>query len=113
MDQKIDHMASCWQVGGNSKKAKKLKVFQSFLVPRPSNFEAKLSKKRPQTDQKSNKIWVSILVEFLKDLEPTWVEFGIVLAAKLEPSWHQLGTKPDLPTNQKNDHFLESLRIDF
>ena len=30
VDQKIDHTASCWQVGRNSKKAKKPFVFQGF-----------------------------------------------------------------------------------
>ena len=46
VDQKIDHMASCWQDGRHSKKAEKPKVFQGFLVPRPSNFERKFPKQR-------------------------------------------------------------------
>ena len=55
-------MASCWQGGRNSKKAKKPKENQSFLVSRPSNFEAKFNKKRTQTDQNSSKNLVSILM---------------------------------------------------
>ena len=90
VDQKIDHMAFCWQVARNSKKAKKLKVFQCFLVPRPSNFEAKLSKKRSQTDQKSKKIWVSILIDFLIDFGTNvgrcWEGFGGQVGAKLAPN---------------------------
>ena len=76
VDQKIDHMASCWQVGRNSKKAKKPKENQGFLVPRPSNFEAKFNKKRTQTDQNSSKKFVSILIQFLMD-------FGGQLGSKI------------------------------
>ena len=85
-------------------------VFQSFLVPRPSNFEAKLTKKRPQTDQKSSKKIVSILIIFLMDFGSNLGGFWRVLAAKLEPSWHQMAPEPDHTTNQKNDHFLEGFR---
>lgn len=111
VDQKIDDMASCWQVGRNSNKAKKPFVFQGFLVPRPSNFEAKLSKKRSQTDQKSKKIWVSILIDFLIDfgtnLGRFWEGFGGQVGAKLGPSgnktrphkqskkWSLFGRPPD------------------
>ena len=45
-----------------AKKLKKLKENQGFLVPRPSNFEAKFNKKRTQTDQNSTKNLVSILM---------------------------------------------------
>ena len=31
----------------------------------------------------------------------------------LEPSWHQMAPEPDHTTNQKNDHFLGTLRNDF
>ena len=71
-------MASCWQVGRNSKKAKKPKENQGFLVPRPSNFEAKFNKKRTQTDQNSSKNLVSILIQFLMD-------FGSQLGSKILP----------------------------
>ena len=60
-------MASCWQVGRNYKKAKKLKENQGFLASRPSNFEAKLNKKRSKTDQNSSKNLVSILIHSLMD----------------------------------------------
>ena len=84
-------MASCWQVGRNSKKAKKkLKVFQCCLVSRPSNFEAKLTNKRPQADQKSSKKLISILIQFLMDLGTNlgrfWEDFGGQVGAKLEPN---------------------------
>ena len=78
VDQKIDHMASCWQVGRSSKKAKKLKENQGFLVSRPSNFEAKFNKKRPKTDQNSSKNLDSILIQFLMD-------FGGQLGSKILP----------------------------
>ena len=42
--------------------------FQYCLVPRPSNFEARFNKKRPQTYQKSSKKLVSILIQFLMHL---------------------------------------------
>ena len=90
VDQKIDHMASCWQVGRNSKKAKKPMAFQGFLVPWPSNFEAKLSKKRPKTDQNSSTKLVSILIPFLMDfgtnLGRFWDGFGGQVGAKLGPN---------------------------
>ena len=60
-------MASCGQVSRDSKKAKKPKENQGFLVSRPSNFEAKFNKKRPKTDQNSSKNLVSILMQFLMD----------------------------------------------
>ena len=43
--QKIDHVASCWQVGQNTKNTKKPKVFQWFWAPRPANLEAKMAPK--------------------------------------------------------------------
>ena len=90
VDQKIDHIASCWQVGRNSKKAKKPKVFQGFLVSRPSNFEAKLTKKRPKTDQNSSKKLMSILIQFLMDfgtnLGRFWEGFGGQVGAMLAPN---------------------------
>ena len=71
-------MASCWQVGRNSKKAKKPKENKGFLVSRPSNFEAKFNKKRVKTDQNSSKNLVSILIQFLMD-------FGGELGSKILP----------------------------
>ena len=98
-------MASCWQVRRNSKKAKKQLVFQGFLVLRPSNFEAKLTKKRPQTDQKSNKKLVSILIQFLMHLggqvgsqDPPKIDKKSIKNGHqdhsyfLNPSWSQSGT---------------------
>ena len=42
---KIDHVASCWPSARNNNNAKKQpSVFQCFLVPRPFNFQAKLTK---------------------------------------------------------------------
>ena len=105
VDQIIDHVASCWQVGRSSKNLKKLLVFQCFLVSRPSNFEAKLTKKLPQTDQKSRKNVVSILMQILIDLEANlgrfWEGFGGQVGPKLAPN----GNKPDPTTNQKYEHF--------
>ena len=69
---KLTKKSIIWPLVGKfaeiAKKLKKQLVFQGFLVPRPSNFEAKLIKKRPQTDQKSTKILVSILIQFLMHL---------------------------------------------
>ena len=70
-------------------------------------------KKRPQADQKSSKKLVSILIPFLMDLGTNLARFWRVLAAKLEPSWDQMPPKPDPKNNQKNDHLLGGLRIDF
>ena len=87
VDQKIDHMAPSWQVRRNSKNLKKPKVFQGFWAPRPSNFEAKLSKKRPQSDQKSSKKMINMLNQFLIDfwsnLDRFWEDFGLQVGAKL------------------------------
>ena len=71
-------MASCWQVGRNSKKAKKPKGNQGFLASRPSNFEAKFNKKRSKIDQNSSKNLVSILIHFL-------IDFGGELGSKIPP----------------------------
>ena len=71
-------MASCWQVGRNSKKAKKPMENQGFLVSRPSTFEAKFNKKRPKIDQNSSKNLVSILIQFL-------IDFGGQLGSKILP----------------------------
>ena len=69
---------------------KKLNFLQYFLVPRPPNFEAKLTKKRPQADQNSSKNLVSILIPFLMDfgtnLGRFWEAFGGQLGAMLAPS---------------------------
>ena len=46
-------------------------------------------------------------------MEPTWVDFGKVLAAKLEPSWDQMPPKPDPKTNQKKYDFLGAFWSDF
>ena len=82
-----------------AKTLKKPKVFQGFLVPRPSNFEANLTKKRPQTEKKSKKKVVSILMQILIDLganlDRFWEGFGGQVGPKLAPN----GNKPR-PHNQ-------------
>ena len=96
-------MASCWQVGRNSKKAKKPKENQGFLVSRPSNFEAKFNKKRPKTDQNSSKNLVSILIQFLMD-------FGGQLGSKILPKPGQnrgKSMKDGLPNQWKFCMFFE------
>ena len=64
--------------------------FNFFLVPRPSNFEAKLAKKQSQADQKSSKKLVGILIQFLIDLGTNlgwfWEGFGGQVEAKLGPN---------------------------
>ena len=40
-------------------------------------------------------------IDFSWILEPTWMDFGKVLAAKLEPCWNQMPPKADPKTNQK------------
>ena len=92
---------------------KKPEVFQCFLIPRPSNFEAKLTKKRPQSDQRSSKNLVSILILFFYDFGTNLCRFGKLLTARLEPCWNQMASKPDPKTNQKNDCFLEGFRNEF
>ena len=78
VDQKFDHMASCWPVGRSSKNASKLFLFQYFWVPWPSDFETKLTKKRSESVQKWSKILVSILLNFL-------IDFGGQLGSKILP----------------------------
>ena len=81
--------------------------FQYFWVPRPSNFEAKLTKKRSQADQKSSKKIVSILIPFLMDfgsnLGRFWEGFGSQVRAKLD----QNGSKSRSQKQPKNHHFLD------
>ena len=73
-----------------AKKLKKHKENQSFLVSRPSNFEAKVNKKRPKTDQNSRKKLVSILIPFLIDfgtnLGRFWEGFGGHVVSMLAPN---------------------------
>ena len=99
VDKKIYHMASCLQVGRNSQNTKNPQVFQWFWGPRPSNFEAKLTRKHPQSDQKSSKNLVNILSNFHWILEPTWVAFGRVMAAKLDLESTRDRSKIDLQAN--------------
>ena len=104
-------MASCWPGARNSKKAKKPLVFQCFLVPRPSNFEAKLIKKRSQADQKSSKKIVGILIHFLMDLGTNlarlWEGFGGQVGTKLGANATKTGPKKQ----SKNYHFLGAVDI--
>ena len=84
-------MGSCWKISRNSKNYKKSpKVFHKTCVFPPSNFEVKLTKKRPQTDQKSSKKNTHhvdpILNRFLNHL-------GSILRGFWRPSWKQVGTK--------------------
>ena len=83
------------------------------MVPRPSNFEAKLTKKRPQTDQNSTKKLISILIPFLMDfgtnLGRFWEGFGGQVGAMLAPN--AIKTRPQ--NQSKNECFLESLWVDF
>ena len=87
---KIDHPTSCWQVGRSSKNTKTLKVLQGFWAPRHSNFEAKLTNIRPQSDQKSSKKLINILTQFLIDfwsnLDPFGEDFGFQVGTKLGPN---------------------------
>ena len=75
------------------------------MVPRPSNFEAKLTKKRPQADQKSSKKLVSILIQFLMDLGTRlgrfWEDFGGQVGTMLVPN----GMKTR-PQNQSKKRLL-------
>ena len=86
VDSKIDHMASCWQVVWNSKIATKLLFFAIILGPSAPNLDAKLTKERPQTDEKWSKKLVSILIPFLMDfgtnLNRFWEGFGGQVGAK-------------------------------
>ena len=109
LSAKLTKKSIMWPLVGKlaevAKTLKKLFVFQGFLVPRPSNFEAKLTKKLPQTNQKSRKNVVSILMQILIDLEANlgrfWEGFGGQVGRKLAPN----GNKPDPTTNQKYDRF--------
>ena len=68
-------------------------VFQGFLVPRPSNFEAKLIKKHSQADQKSSKKFVSILIQFLMDLGANLGRFWEGFGGQVGPKLGQNATK--------------------
>ena len=57
VDQTIDHRASCWQVGRNSKIDKKRLFFEYLLAPRPPNFEAKLTKSVSRPIKIQSKNW--------------------------------------------------------
>ena len=105
---------SCWQVGRNSKKAKKnLRFFEVFWSPGLPTSNQIWQKSVPRPIKIQAKNWSASWSVFWWILAPTWVDFGRLLAAKLEPCWHQMPSKPDPKTNQKNDCFLEGLRIDF
>ena len=42
-----------------------------------------------------------------------FIDFGPNLGGKLGPSWHQVALKTDPKTNQKIDHILQRLLLDF
>ena len=68
---KLTKKSILWPLVGKlaeiAKNVENQKVYRSFWIPRPSNFEAKLSKKRSRTDQTSSKKTVRILMQFLID----------------------------------------------
>ena len=105
VDKKMGLVASFWQVGQNSKNLKKPGVFQGFWAPRPSNFEAKLAKNRPQSDQKSSKnlinILTQILIDFWSNLDRFWEDFGIQVGAKLAQNAYKIR-----PQNQSKKWLL-------
>ena len=86
------------------------KVF-SCLGPPTSKPNSQKNDPRPIKNQAKN--WSASWSNFWWILEPTWLDFGGVWAAKLEPCWDQMPPKPDPKNNQKNHHFLGSLRNEF
>ena len=111
VDQKIDHMASCWQVRRNSKKAKKniekpmvfFHVFAisanlptrghmiDFLVNLALNLRPKTHQKWCQEAFKISKNGIENMMQvglaFGALLARILVDFGAKLGGKLEPSW--------------------------
>ena len=85
-----------------------------FFCPSAFQLRCKIDKKAsPGRSKIKQQNWSASWSNFWWVLEPTWVDFGRVLVPKLEPFWHQVAPKPDPTTDQKNDHSLEGLRIDF
>ena len=85
-----------------------------FFGPSVVQLRSKINKKAfPGGSNIKQKIGQHLDPIFDWFLEPSWVDFGTVLATKLEPSWSQMLPKPNTKSNQKNYHFLEALRNDF
>ena len=82
LSAKLSKKSMIWLlVGKLAEVAKMLQIYcknQYFWLSRPSNFEAKLTKKCSQSVQNSSKNLVSILIQFLMD-------FGGQLGSKILP----------------------------
>ena len=84
-----------------------------FLSPSAFQLRSKIDKKASQTDQKSSKKLINILMQSLTDFWFNLGRFWKDVGSKLEPSCDQMPRKPDPKTNQKNYCFSEGLQIDF
>ena len=83
-------MASCWQVGWNSKIIKKTISFYRFLRPSAFQLRSKIEQtpfpQPSKIDQKINQNLDATFARFLSQL-------GSILGRFWEPSWSQVGTK--------------------
>ena len=107
-------MASCWQVGRNSKKAKKTKGFSRFFGTPAFQLQIKIDKKTSPDRSKFKQKFGQHLDPFFDGFwEQLGSIFGKLLAAKLEPCWHQMASKPNPKTNQKTTAFWKASGTNF
>ena len=90
VDQRIDHVASCWQVGRSSKNLKKTICFSRFFGPSALQLRSKI-------DKKASPDRVKIKEKCCQHLDANFDRFGSQLGSILggfwRPSWTQVGTK--------------------
>ena len=97
VDQKINHMASCWQVGRIAKKQKQKKqCFSRFCGPPAFQLRSKIVKKtspdRSKIRQNLDQHLDRILMDFGTNLGRFWEGFGGQVGTKLGP--HATKTRP-------------------
>ena len=89
VEQKIDHMASCWQDGQNNKNLKKPKVFKVFGslgLPTSNKIDKKALPGRSKIKPKIGPHLDLIFHRF-------WFQLGWILGGFWRPSWSHVGTK--------------------
>ena len=99
-----------WPLVGNlaevAKTLKKLLVFQCFLLPRPSNFEAKLTKNLSESFPEAFSKVIIFLIGCGIGFVAIWCQLGSNLAAKTVPKSTQVGPQVDQNLHQDADNFF-------
>ena len=89
---------------------KKHYILQWFRASGHVELGPKIIKNRADVFQK---VASKTMLQLGSILEPTWLDFGRVLAPKFGPNWSQVALKMDPKSDQKTDHILDRFWNDF